>query len=163
VKVSPHFNGFWQRVGRTSPTGTSQSLDPIGGGAGLDLTIGDFKIGGGGSFEHGTNLYVVFVGSETIDGSGALRDGTSFYADAMYTVGPVDLSAGYGQSGIKRTTFDEANNLNINKVQSNIHGAIQYHIAPLTLVAELNVLHHEWYLGNTQNVQVVSLGADFVY
>ncbi len=160
VKLSPHFNGFWQRVGRA---GTTQSLDPIGGGIGLDLTAGDFKIGGGGSMEHGTNLYVPLVGRETVDGNGGLRDGVSFYADAMYTVGPVDLSAGYGQSGLKRTPFDESLNLNINKVQSNIHGAIQYHIAPLTFVAELNVLHHEWYLGNKQNVQVISLGADFAY
>jgi hypothetical protein len=163
VKISPYFNGFWQRIGRTSPTGTSLSLDPLGGGAGIDLTIADFKIGGGGSIEHGTNLYVPLVGPETVDGNGALRDGVGFYADAMYTVGPVDLSAGYGLSTLKRTTFDESLNLNINKSQSNIHGAIQYHIAPLTFVAELNVLHHEWHLGNTQNVQVISLGADFVY
>jgi hypothetical protein len=160
VKVSPHFNGFWQRIGRG---GTSQWRDPIGGGLGLDVEIGPFKIGGGGSMEHGSNLYVPLVGRETIDGDGNLRDGVGFYADAMLSLGPVDLSAGYGQSGLKRTSFDQAQNLNINKRQGNIHGAIQYHLKPITLVLELNSLHHEWHLGNTQNVQVISLGADFAY
>jgi len=135
----------------------------MGIGAGLDLTIDIFKIGGGGSFEHGTNLYVPLVGNETVDGNGTLRDGASFYGDAMLTLGPVDIAAGYGQSGIKRTAYDEANAFNINKVQSNIHGSIQYHIAPLTFVADLNLLHHEWYAGNKQDVQVVSLGANFAY
>ena len=160
VKVSPHFNGFWQRVGRA---GTNEWRDPMGGGLGLDVELGPVKVGGGGSIEHGTNLYVPLVGRETIDGDGNLRNGVGFYADAMVTVGPVDLSAGYGQSGLKRTSFDEAQNLNINKLQGNIHGAVQYHISSLTLVAELNALHHEWYLGNKQNVQVFSLGADFAY
>ncbi len=168
VKAMVHFNGFWQRIGRTVPgigmaPGVSQWRDPMGGGAGLDLTIDIFKIGGGGSFEHGTNLYVPLVGNETVDGNGTLRNGTSFYADAMLTLGPVDLAAGYGQASLKRTTFDETNAFNINKVQSNIHGSIQYHIAPLTFVADLNLLHHEWYAGNKQDVQVVSLGANFAY
>jgi len=160
VKLSPHFNGFWQRVGRG---GTTQWRDPMGGGAGLDLEVGPFKIGGGGSYEHGTNLYVPLVGRETIDGDGNLRNGVSFYADAMLSIGQVDISGGYGQSGLKRTSFDKAQDLNINKMQGNAHGAIQYHLTPVTLVAELNSLHHEWYLGNKQNVQVISLGMDFAY
>ncbi len=168
VKAMVHFNGFWQRIGRNftppgSMTAVSQWRDPLGGGAGLDLTIDIFKIGGGGSFEHGTNLYVPLVGSETVDGNGTLRDGTSLYADAMLTLGPVDLAAGYGQATLKRTAYDEVNSPNINKVQRNIHGSIQYHIAPLTFVADLNLLHHEWYAGNKQDVQVVSLGANFAY
>lgn len=160
LKVSTYFNGFWQRVGRA---GTNAWRDPVGGGAGVDLAVGPLKIGGGGSMEHGTNLYVPLVGRETIDGDGNLRDGVAFYADAMVTLGPIDVSAGYGQSRLKRTDFDEAQNLNINKYQGNIHGAVQYHIEQLTLVAELNSLHHEWHLGNEQNVQVVTVGADFTY
>lgn len=160
VKVSPYFNGFWQRIGRG---GTNDWRDPIGGGGGIDFTIGPVKLGGGGSAEHGTNLYVPLVGPETIDGDGNLRNGVGFYADAMVTIGKVDLSGGYGQTQLKRTSFDKAQNLNINKMQGNAHGAIQYHLEPLTLVAELNSLHHEWYLGNKQNVQVISLGADFAY
>jgi hypothetical protein len=164
VKAMVHFNGFWQRIGRNFGTPlVSQWRDPIGGGAGLNLTIDIFKIGGGGSFEHGTNLYVPLVGSETVDGNGTLRDGTSFYGDAMVTLGPVDIAAGYGQANLKRTAYDEANSPNINKMQSNIRGSIQYHVAPLTFVAGLNLLHHEWYAGNKQNVQVFSLGANFAY
>jgi hypothetical protein len=73
------------------------------------------------------------------------------------------VNAGYGQANLERSTFDESNKLNIDKSQRNVYAGVQYHLAPLTFVAELNLLHHEWYQGNTQNVSVASLGADFAY
>jgi hypothetical protein len=98
-----------------------------------------------------------------VDGAGNLRNGMGFYAQARYTINQVDIAAGYCQSGITRSTFDEAMNLDINKVQRNIWGAVQYHTDPITWVAELNSLHHEWYGGEKQAVNVVSLGASFAY
>jgi predicted porin len=172
IKVNPYFNGFWQQAGKA---GTSDTVNALGGGAGIDLKVGigedmAFKIGAGGSFEHGTALYVPLFAplGDTVDANpvpaqAKLRDGMSLYGHAMFTVGSVDLNAGYGQAGIKRTPFDETNNLNINKVQHNIYAGVQYHMKPLTFVAELNMLHHEWYAGNKQDVQVVSLGANFGY
>src|SRR5439155_18949876 len=135
--------------------GTSDTLDPFGVGGGLDLHIGSIlKLGGGGTHEHGTNLYVPLVGTETIDGAGKLRDGAGFYAHAMVTLGSLDLSAGFGQAMLNLSDFDKMNNLNINKSQRNIYGAIQYHFGPLTYVAELNLLHHDFHLGNKQDVTV---------
>jgi hypothetical protein len=64
---------------------------------------------------------------------------------------------------LDRSSFDEMNRLNINRSQRNVYLGVQYHWAPLTFVAELNLLHHEWYLGNTQDVTIFSLGADFAY
>ena len=40
---------------------------------------------------------------------------------------------------------------------------MQYHVGPLTWVAELSLLHHTWYAGNTQSVSFFSLGASFGY
>ena len=42
-------------------------------------------------------------------------------------------------------------------------GAVQYHMDPITWVAELNSLHHEWYGGEKQAVEVISLGASLAY
>jgi hypothetical protein len=169
LKVNPYFNGFWQQAGRA---GTSDTINPMGGGAGVDLNIGlgedlALKIGAGGEVEHGTALYVPLFGSEVVDGDGKLRDGVSFYGHAMLSAGSIDINAGYGQAGVTRTDFDKAQNagagLNMNKNQHNIYAGLQYHMKPLTFVAEVNLLHHEWYAGNKQDVQVISLGADFAY
>ena len=82
---------------------------------------------------------------------------------SLHSIGSVDVNAGYGQAHLDQSSFDEMKKLNINRAQHNIYMGVQYHIAPLTFVAELNLLHHEWYLGNTQNVTIFSLGADFAY
>ena len=36
VKLKPYFNGYWQQVGRA---GHGTTLDPMGGGAGLDVQL----------------------------------------------------------------------------------------------------------------------------
>jgi predicted porin len=160
VELKPYFNGFWQRVGKQ---GTDLAIDPLGGGAGVDARVGGLKLGAGGTVERGSTMYVPLVGNEIVDGNGELRTGRSFYLHGLYTFGNVDVNAGYGQALLDRTSFDEQNKLNINRSQRNIYLGLQYHLTPLTFVAELNLLHHEWYLGNTQDVTIFSLGADFSY
>jgi hypothetical protein len=160
LTLAPYFNGFWQRAGKQ---GTDETIDPMGGGAGLDVRVGGLKAGVGGTLERGTTMYVPLVGNEIVDGDGQLRTGSSFYVHGLYSLGSVDVNAGYGQVHLDRSSFDVMNNLNINKSQRNIYMGVQYHLAPLTFVAELNLLHHEWYLGNKQNVTIFSLGADFAY
>jgi len=160
LTINPYFNGFWQQIGKA---GSGDTLNPFGTGGGVDVFVGAFKIGAGGSYEKGTTLYVPLFGAEAIDGNNQLRDGAGFYAQARYTIGQVDVMAGYGQSGLNRSAFDTTNNIDINKVQRNIWGAVQYHTDPITWVAELNSLHHEWYGGEKQAVEVISLGASFAY
>ena len=163
VKIIPHFNGFWQKVGKAD---SSDSLNPMGGGVGLDLQIGSLHVGGGATVESGTSFYGPFYSKASIiDGAGKLRGGSSFYGHALYSInGIVDLSAGYGKANISRTDWDTANDFNINKNQSNIHAAIQWHWFPsVTFLAEVNVLRHEWHKGNVQNVQLFNLGANFAY
>lgn len=160
VKLKPYFNGYWQRVGRA---GAATTLDPMGGGAGLDLVLGPVKLGAGGTLEKGTTLYVPLFGAEIIDGAGQLRTGNSLYVHGMLTLGPVDLNAGYGQATLNQSDNDRANAFNINDTQRNIYAGLQYHVGPLTWVAELALLHHTWYAGNTQAVNFFSLGASFGY
>jgi predicted porin len=160
VKIKPYFNGYWQRVGKAA---SSATLDPMGGGAGLDLQLGALKLGGGGTLEKGTTLYVPLFGAEIIDGAGQLRSGNSFYVQALLTLGPVDINAGYGQAALEQSDNDKVNNFNINKNQHNIYAGLQYHVGTLTWVAEVSLLQHKWYAGNTQSVNFVSLGASFSY
>jgi hypothetical protein len=159
-KINPYFNGYWQQVGKA---GSSDTLNPMGGGAGIDFTFGPVKLGAGGTLENGTTMYVPLFGAEIIDGAGKLRTGNSFYVHGLVTLGHVDINAGFGQAALNQSDFDKANTLNINKNQHNIYAGIQYHVGPLTWLAELNLLHHEWYAGNTQDVTVISAGASFAY
>lgn len=160
LTLKPFFNGFWEQVGLTN---TSRTLNPMGGGAGLDVYVGPLKVGAGGTLEKGTSMYGPLFGNDPIDGAGQLRNGYSFYAHALCTVGKFDVAAGYGQAGITRSANDLANNLNINKNQSNIHASLQYNMDPLAFVAEINHIKHQWVLGNTQTVDFFVLGANFSY
>ncbi len=160
VKVKPFFNGYWQRVGKA---GATDVLDPMGAGGGIDLHLGALKVGAGGTVEKGSTLYVPLFGAEIIDGTGQLRSGNSFYAHALLTLGSVDINAGFGQAALERSGFDQRNAININQNQRNIYGGLQYHVGPLTWVAELSMVHHAWYAGNVQDVTFGSLGASFAY
>ena len=160
MKIRPFFNGYWQRVGRA---GAATTLDALGGGAGLDLHLGPVKLGAGGTLEQGTSLYVPLFGAEVIDGAGQLRTGNSFYAHGLVTLGAVDLNAGYGQATLNQSANDRMNAFNINRTQRNIYAGLQIHQGPLTWVAELSLLKHGWYAGNTQAVSFFSLGASFGY
>ena len=160
VKFKPYFNGYWEEVGKA---GASDTLDALGAGAGLDVQFGPVKLGAGGTLEKGTTMYVPLFGAEIIDGAGQLRTGNSFYVHGMVTLGSVDINAGYGQAALDQSDNDKANNFNINKDQHNIYAGLQYHVGPLTWVAELSLLHHNWYAGNTQSVTFFTLGASFGY
>jgi hypothetical protein len=171
LKLNPFFNGFFQQVGRTNGTGAAGDprVDKInntwGAGAGIDVSVGSmFKVGVGGSHENGTALYLPLQGTgETVDGNGELRKGNSLYAHAKVILGDNDIAAGYGQATLDKTNFDTMNNLNINKIQHNIHASYVRHMGPLAFVAEINLLHHEYHSGNTQDVTFFNLGADFAY
>jgi predicted porin len=162
-QLIPYFNGFMQTVGQV---GTNDTLTPWGAGGGLDVHVAGLRVGVGGSFENGAGFYgPLYSGAAVIDGAGELREGSAFFAHARYTFGDVvDVSGGYGQANINRTSNDELNNLNVEEMQSNIHAAVQYHWdTSLTFVAELNLLSHEWVAGNSQDVQVFTVGASFTY
>jgi hypothetical protein len=163
VALKPFFNGFTQQVGRTD-AGVDKTLTTWGAGAGLDAVVGPLKVGAGGSKESGTALYLPLQGAgETVDGAGNLRQGASFYAHGMYTIGAIDITAGFGQATLDRTQFDIDNKVNPNRVQRNIHGSLIYHYGPLAFVGELNLLNHQYHFGNEQQVTVFNLGADFAY
>jgi predicted porin len=162
IKVIPYFNGFVEQVGRA---GSDDTLTPFGAGGGFELHVAGLKFGAGGSYDKGTSFYgPLYTKVTVIDGAAALRTGNSYFAHALYSIGVVDVNAGYSQANIVRTANDEAQNLNIEKSQGNIYGAVQYHWDQyLTFLAEANILRHKWVGDNSQNVQVINLGASFTY
>jgi predicted porin len=161
IKINPFFNGFWQRLGKA---GSDDNLDTLAGGAGIDLTLGPVKVGGGGTAEKGDSLYAPLITGSPIDGAGQLRSGTSFYVHALASLGPLDVNAGYGQATLNQSDFDKLNNLPIIDTHRNIYAGLQYHVGPITWVAELNLLHHTWHQSSAvQDVTLVTVGADFAY
>ena len=99
------------------------------------------------------------VGNETVDGNGTLRQGMSAYAHAKLILGNIDVSGGFGMATLDKTEFDKDNKVNINKMQQNIHGAVQYHVGPITFVGELNLLHHEYHAGQRRRTSASSTWA----
>jgi hypothetical protein len=163
VKVIPYFNGFMQTVGQV---GSSNTLTPFGVGGGLEVHIAGLRAGGGGTFEKGSGFYgPLYTGASVIDGAGVLREGNSFFGHALYSIREVvDISAGYGQANITPSANDNTLGLNVQKMQSNTYGAVQYHWDKyLTFLAEVNLLKHGWVAGNSQDVQIVNLGSSFTY
>lgn len=163
LKLIPYFNGFMQPVGQA---GTTQTLTPFGTGGGLEVHVAGLRAGAGGTYEQGAGFYgPLYTGATVIDAAGQLREGNSFFAHALYNFwGVFSVSGGYGQTNIKRTASDVANGLNLQETQSNIYGAVQYHwMGFLTFLAEVNVLHHGWVSGNSQDVQLFNLGTSFAY
>jgi hypothetical protein len=163
LQLKPFFNGFTQQVGRTVAN-EDRTLTTWGAGLGLDVVFGGLKVGAGGSTENGTALYLPLQGAgETVDGNGNLRKGSSVYVHGMYTLGNVDIGAGWGQATLDRTDFDVMNRININRLQRNLHASVIYHYGPLAFVGELNLLDHQYHFGNQQKVTVFNLGANFAY
>ncbi len=167
LTLKPFFNGFWERAGLVggAPAGTSipDTIDPWGAGGGLDVFVGVFKIGAGGTYENGTAMYGPIFGGDPVDAVGKLRKGYSFYVHALATLGKVDVSAGFGQAGVTRSDDDVTKNLNINKNQNSIRGSVVYNMDPLAWVLEWNHAKHLWYANQTQTVDFVVLSASFSY
>ena len=71
----------------------------------------------------------------------------------------MDINAGYGQATLERSDFDQLNNLNINKDQRNIYAGLQYHVGPLTWVAELALLEQRLVRGQHPGGELLQPGS----
>jgi hypothetical protein len=151
-------NGMWQRAGLS---GGDQNIGAYGVGYGGRVGLGPAKLGFVAGWDHGGGMYVP-LGDVAIDASGHLRNVATMWGQAMYTIGPVDLTGGLGQARMYSTAVDDENPMfSLIKRHVGINGAVLYHLGPVVLVAQYFRMVHSWYGGQRQAINVFNTGATF--
>lgn len=158
-------NGMWQRLGKT---GGSDTLDALGFGYGARAQFGALRLGFLGAFDKGGGMYIPLEpGSMPIDSAGQLRTVTTFWGQAMYSLGMYDITAGYGAALAKENAADADLRASMMtpsaliKSQVGINVGLLYHLDAVVLAAQFFRMQHTWYNDATQNANVVNLGATF--
>ena len=162
-------NGMWQQAGGFIPdmvTGaavpiTRQAMGFSGGGR---LEVGGFKLGAVGNWDKGGGDRVGLADDIPVDNYGNLRTVTGGLAVAMYSIGPVDLSAGAGLTRVQQTDFDATNGDDVIKNRFGAAGTVVYHIDPSTTWSvQYFRAEHEFWLGQIQRLNFVHSGLDFIW
>jgi hypothetical protein len=151
-------NGMWQRAVQTDG---DAKLEAYGVGYGGRLGLGPVKLGFVGGWDHGGGMYVP-LGDVSIDTEGHLRDVATLWGQLMYTLGPVDLTAGVGRARMYATAADDNDPMaSLIKSHLGINGAVMYHLGPVVLVAQYFRMVHDWQRGQRQAINVFNTGATF--
>jgi predicted porin len=157
-------NGMWQQARRTGPdngSGTPASVDAYGVGYGLRVGIAGLQLGFVGGWDRGGGMYVP-LGDVSIDATGHLRDVFTYWGQALYSIGKVDLTGGVGTAIMHSTAADDMDPMS-SLVKSHVgtNGAVMYHLGPVVLVAQYFRMRHEWHRGQHQTANVFNTGATF--
>jgi predicted porin len=151
-------NGMWQRLVKTAD---SDTLDAYGVGYGFRVGLGGLWLGMVGGWDRGGGMYVP-LGDVSIDTTGRLRDVTTWWGQAMYSLGPVDFTGGVGTAHMAMTPADEADPMSsLIKSHLGINAAVMYRLGPVVLVAQYFRMDHQWHRGQEQVVDVFNTGATF--
>lgn len=163
--VKPHIEAFWQRVGNDEAAAVPVEHNVTGVGLGVDIYVDDFlKLGANYCIESGTDLYAISATGLSVDGVGQLRDGTCLSINGRFTTGNLDITATYGFANVDPTDNDIASGINLFEQNTGIQAGLQYHMYDtIHWIAEFSNLKHEWMLGNTRTVNIVTLGASMTY
>jgi hypothetical protein len=157
-------NGMWQEAKRSDALGTIGAPDTVnayGVGYGLQIGIAGLTLGFVGGWDRGGGMYVP-LGDVSIDSKGHLRDVFTYWGQAMYALGKVDLTAGIGEARMDETSVDQMDPMaSLIKSHVGINGAVMYHLGPVVLVAQYFRMRHEWHGGQHQTANVFNTGATF--
>ncbi|HXU81924.1 MAG TPA: porin [Polyangia bacterium] len=151
-------NGMWQKAGQT---GGEATIEAYGFGYGGRIGLGPAKLGFVGGWDHGGGMYVP-LGDVAIDAEGHLRNVATYWGQAMYSIGPVDLTGGVGTARMYATAADNADPMvSLIKRHLGINGAVLWHLGPVVLVAQYFRMVHTWHRGQEQAINVFNTGATF--
>jgi hypothetical protein len=168
-----------------TPTDDS-SVWGVSGGARVEL--GPVRIGGGGfmgkapginhAFDDNTALSsgTAMTTMTTTDASGMtttsmvksyeLRNTRGFVGMVQVALGPVDVSAGAGQTVILQVDADKANAATVStlKTQTGIFGAVVYHLnESLHLNVDFITGAYRWYNGESERLNLLNAGATVTF
>jgi predicted porin len=156
--VDAFVNGMWQRLVKT---GGDQTLDPMGVGYGGRITVGGARLGFVGGRDKGGGMSVPLADVQ-IDPAGHLRIVTTYWGQAGYVLGNLELTAGVGVALNRETALDAATPaVSVIKSHLGINAALLYRLGPVTLVAQYFRMQHRWHRGEEQVANLVNTGATF--
>lgn len=165
-------NGLEQPIGRIQqvapnpmggeagiPADTVKQVWGVGGGA-WGRTHG-FALGGTGFFGPGLGTATAFSNT-AIDDHGTLRKHFGYLGIANYRIGAFEVATSYGSSNCIETDWDKDPNnmrkISVIKQVRGIGGMVAYHLGPITFSVDGMNLKYTWHRGETQKVNVVSVG-----
>jgi hypothetical protein len=95
-----------------------------------------------------------------------LRNTRGFFGIVQVALGPVDVSAGAGQTVVLQVDADKANAAMVStlKTQTGITGAVVYHLSEsLHLDVDFITGQYRWYNGETERLNVLNGGATVTF
>lgn len=165
-------NGMAQPIGRIAqvapnpatgeagiPADAVREIWGIGGGA-WGRSHG-FALGATGFFGPGLGTATPFSVT-SIDDHGTLRKHFGYLGAANYRLADLELAAFYGSSNCVETDWDKdptnARKISVIQEVRGVGGKVAYHVGPLVFSVDGMNLKYTWHRGETQAVNVVSVG-----
>jgi hypothetical protein len=163
--------GVTQQVGSLNDTKTGTTTETAWGAMGAGrLEMGGLKLGGG--------LWTgVGMGTDTVlqqddqanplaqDSAGVLRRFLGYFGNAQYDYHGTALTVGAGATFVQETSADAAPMSNISLVKQNVeyHAVLTQRFHSLIFDAEYMHWKSDWYLGESQTLNFLSAGANFIW
>jgi hypothetical protein len=160
-------NGAYQKVYKTDDT---RGDTVYGAGWGGRLELGPLRLGVAGHWGKGLGLSYALEPSEATysrfppGGVSQLRVFDGFYAQAMFVLGKLDLSAGWGITRVHQLAIDREGlpgqpAISLIKTQTGTSGGLVYHLRDwFHLAGDFFLADFRWYYGEKQVVYFVNAG-----
>jgi predicted porin len=158
--------GLWQTMGRPSPVmpTSTQYANALGGILGGRIEVAGFRLGTGVWGGKGLGTGVPMQPNQAVDPVGNLRMFSGFMAAGNYMFGDTEIGAGFGRSNVSQTADDAATPLrSLIKSNTAFHVVAYHHIGGLVLGAEFMHWISEWHRGETQRLNFMGVGANFLW
>ncbi len=163
VSLALYGNGMWQQA--SDDVGDKpKTVQAWGVGYGGRLEVGKiFKLGVGGDKDAGGGDFAALADFIPLDGAGELRHTDGYFAQAMVSPGPIDVSAGAGVTRILETAEDVRTEKSPIKTRLGMNVSVNYHTDPVVISAQVFHARHAFWRGEKQNLSFVHTGLTFVW
>lgn len=172
AKLHLFANGAFQKVYKT---GSNESNDVYGAGAGGRVEVGIVHLGVAGHYGQGLGRFYFLSGDDTVlAGDGSLRKFDGIYAQSQFILGSFDLNFGWGMTRIYQSPADVdparydsmtmmpgasllkyqmgTSAVLVHHFTANLHGAIDYFRSDT-----------KWWLGESQVVNAFNAGVTLTW
>jgi len=174
TKVHVFVNGMWQKLQQKGdpkadppPDLKSTAARGVNWGAWAELSL--FRVGFSSHYGYGIGMNNTLENTPVVfDSKNDPRKFDAYYGFMGVDIGQALFSVGYGITRLFATQQDALDALSAQadpiKTQRGISAVANYRISK-NLIADVDYFNakHTWYLGDTQNVNIVNAGASIVW